>query len=238
MAIELVDVTKVYPQGAIGARNVSLHIEAGEFVALFGPSGSGKTSVVQIMGLLQPPDSGEVWIDGARVDGVSEAASARLRRARLGFIFQTAGLLGLLSAAENVDVALRLLGVGGREAKERVAAALAAVGMEGRSKHRPDELSGGEQQRVAIARALVHSPGYILADEPTGELDTGTGVAVLDLLQGIAKAGTAIVMATHDPAVLDYVDRAFFVRDGTLHQPDRAELGLWLTEGAGELAGG
>jgi putative ABC transport system ATP-binding protein len=238
MAIELVDVTKVYPQGAVGAVDVSLQVERGEYVALFGPSGSGKTSLLQMMGLLLPPDSGEVRIDGERVDRLSEAAAAKLRRTRLGFIFQTAGLLSLLSAEENVDVSLRLLGVGGREGRERVRAALGAVGMEGRARHRPDELSGGEQQRVAIARALVHAPGFIFADEPTGELDTGTGAAVLDLLQGIARAGTAVVMATHDPAALDYVDRAFFVRDGTLHTPDRAELNLWLTEGAGDLSHG
>lgn len=232
MAIELRGISKRYSAGAIGAVDVNLKIDAGEFVALFGPSGSGKTSLLQMIGLLLEPDSGEVIIDGDRVDGRSEGATAGIRRSKLGFVFQSAGLLPLLSAAENVDVALRLLGVGGRKARERVQTALASVDMADRAGHRPDELSGGEQQRVAIARALVHAPGYLLADEPTGELDSSTGAAILTLLKKVAGAGTTVVMATHDPAAINYVDRALFVRDGTLHTPDRDELRLWLTEGA------
>jgi putative ABC transport system ATP-binding protein len=231
MAIELRGVSKRYPNGAIGALDVDLVTRPGEFVALFGPSGSGKTSLLQMIGLLQPPDEGEVLIDGERVDDRSEAATAELRRSRLGFIFQSASLLSLLSAAENVDVSLRLLGVGGRKARERVKDALESVEMVDRANHRPDEMSGGEQQRVSIARALVHEPGYLLADEPTGELDTATGAAILGLLQRVAAAGTTVVMATHDPAAINYVDRALFVSDGTLHTPDRRELTLWLTDG-------
>jgi putative ABC transport system ATP-binding protein len=231
MAIELRGVSKRYPNGAIGAIDVDLVAEPGEFVALFGPSGSGKTSLLQMIGLLLPPDEGEVVIDGSRADNKSEAATAALRRSKLGFVFQSAGLLSLLSAAENVDVSLRLLGVGGRKARDRVTAALEAVTMVDRANHRPDELSGGEQQRVSIARALVHEPGYLLADEPTGELDTVTGAAILGLLQGVARSGTTVVMATHDPAAINFVDRALFVNDGTLHAPDRRELTLWLTEG-------
>lgn len=231
MAIELRGVSKTYSNGAIGAHNVDLRTKPGEFVALFGPSGSGKTSLLQMIGLLQAPDEGEVLIDGERVDNRSEAATAELRRSRLGFIFQSASLLPLLSAAENVDVSLRLLGVGGRKAKDRVQDALESVEMVDRANHRPDELSGGEQQRVSIARALVHEPGYLLADEPTGELDTATGASILDLLRSVARTGTTVVMATHDPAAINYVDRALFVRDGTLHAPDRRELKLWLTDG-------
>lgn len=231
MSLELRGISKRYPNGAIGAVEVSMRVERGEFVALFGPSGSGKTSLVQIMGLLMSPDSGEVHIDGERVDRLSEGAAAQLRRTKLGFVFQTAGLLQLLSAAENVDVALRLLGVGGRKARDRVKVALDAVDMGPRADHRPDELSGGEQQRVAIARALVHAPGYLLADEPTGELDTATGASILALLREVANQGTTVLMATHDPAVLEHVDRAHFVQSGTLHLPNRDELALWLTEG-------
>ena len=231
MALELVDVTKEYPGGAVGARNVSLVVEPGDFVALFGPSGSGKTSLLHIAGLLLHPDSGEVRLDDTRVDSLSEGAAARVRRTKLGFVFQTAGLLALLSAAENVDVSLRLLGVSGRTARERVDAALASVEMTGRAQHRPDELSGGEQQRVAIARALVHGPGYLFADEPTGELDTSTGAAILTLLRQVARDGTAVIMATHDPAAINFVDRAYFVQDGALHEPSRDELSLWLTQG-------
>jgi len=162
---------------------------------------------------------------------MSEGSGAVVRRTQLGFVFQSAGLLSLLSAEENVDVAMRLLNVSARKAKPRVKAALESVNMENRADHRPDELSGGEQQRVAIARGLVHEPGYLLCDEPTGELDTNTGAEILGLLREIAASGTTVVTATHDPAALDYVDRALFVQSGTLHLPDRAELALWLKEG-------
>lgn len=236
MAFELRGLTKHYGGGAIGADDVDLTVEPGTYVALFGPSGSGKTSILHMMGLLLRPDSGEVWLDDDRIDTLSEGAAARLRRTKLGFVFQSFGLLPLLSAAENVEVALRLLGVGGKAAQRRVEAALDAVGLAPRAKHRPDELSGGEQQRVAIARALVHAPRYILADEPTGELDTATGASVLAMLRTIAGAGTGVIIATHDPAALDYVDTAYFVRDGKLHLPTRSELELWVTEG--EATGG
>jgi putative ABC transport system ATP-binding protein len=231
MALELRRVSKAYPGGAVGAIDVSLTVEPGQFVALFGPSGSGKTSLLHMAGLLLSPDSGEVHIDGEQVNGLGEGAAARVRRTQLGFVFQSAGLLPLLSAAENVDVSLRLLGVSGRKARERIDAALDSVEMVGRASHRPDELSGGEQQRIAIARALVHEPLYLLADEPTGELDTATGAAILGLLQSVARGGTAVIMASHDPAAIGFVDRAYYVQDGTLHQPGRAALTEWLTEG-------
>ena len=231
MAIELRGINKRYGNGAIGANNVDLTTQPGEFVALFGPSGSGKTSLLHMAGLLLSPDSGEVIIDGERVDQLSESGTAALRRSKLGFVFQSASLLPLLSAAENVDVSLRLLGIGGRKARDRVREALDAVEMVERAGHRPDEMSGGEQQRVSIARALVHEPGYLLADEPTGELDTATGASILGLLQQVARTGTTVLMASHDPAAINFVDRALFVSDGTLHTPSREELSLWLTEG-------
>ena len=230
MSLELKQVTKRYPNGAIGALDVSLRVDGGEFVAFFGPSGSGKTSLLQMMGLLMPPDEGEVWIGESgwtnclREPGGRAAHQARVR-------VPERGVASLLSAQENVDVAMRLLNVSARKAKPRVKAALESVNMENRADHRPDELSGGEQQRVAIARGLVHEPGYLLCDEPTGELDTSTGAEILGLLRDIAATGTTVVMATHDPAALDYVDRALFVQSGTLHLPDRAELSLWLKEG-------
>lgn len=231
MSLELRGVSKQYSNGAVGALDVDLTVAVGSFVALFGPSGSGKTSQLHMLGLLQRPDSGEVWLDGERVDQTSEAAAARLRRSKLGFVFQSASLLRLVSARENVDVSMRLSGGRGVEAKEKVKAALASVGMADRMEHRPDEMSGGEQQRVSIARALVHEPKYMLADEPTGELDTVTGAGILAMLRGIADTGTTVVMATHDPAAINFVDKAYFVESGTLHEPDRDELNLWLTEG-------
>lgn len=231
MSLELIDITKHYPGGAIGAQDVTVAIEPGEFVAFFGQSGSGKTSLLQIAGILMDADEGRVMLDGVQVSGLSESDAADVRRSHLGFIFQTAGLLPLLSARENVDVALRLLGVGGGSARDSVAKALASVGMTDRADHRPDELSGGEQQRVAIARALAHDPRYLFADEPTGELDTATGASVLGLLASIAESGTAVVMASHDPAAIDYVTQAYFIRDGVLEKPNLASLRLWLTEG-------
>lgn len=231
MSLELRGVSKQYSNGAIGALDVDLIAPSGQFIALFGPSGSGKTSQLHMMGLLQRPDTGEVWIDGEQVDGLSESAAAKLRRSKLGFVFQSAGLLTLLSARENVDVSLRLAGDRGSSAKQKVQAALERVGMADRMSHRPDEMSGGEQQRVAIARALVHEPKYLFADEPTGELDTTTGAGILSMLAEIAHTGTTVVMATHDPSAIDYVDAAYFVESGALHVPDREELGLWLTEG-------
>lgn len=231
MSLVLRGVSKRYPNGAVGAADVNLTVEPGTFVALFGPSGSGKTSQLQMIGLLQRPDSGEVLIDGERVDEESEHEAAAIRRTKLGFVFQSASLLNLLSAYENVDVSLRLLGIRGKEARNAVMSALEAVDMADRAEHRPDEMSGGEQQRIAIARALVHEPGYVLADEPTGELDTATGASILEMLRSIADAGTTVVMATHDPAALEHVDEAYFVESGSLHKPRRDELNLWLTEG-------
>ena len=236
MTLELRRVSKLYGHGGVGARAVDLTVRPGEMVALFGPSGSGKTSLLQLMGLLVKPDEGEVLLDGNRIDTLDESAAAEIRKKRLGFVFQSFGLLSLLSAEENVEVALRLLGVGGRTGKSQVASALELVGLSERTRHRPDELSGGEQQRVALARAIVHSPDYLLADEPTGELDTDTGTAILRLMKQIASGGSAVVVATHDPKVLDHADRSLFVRDGSLHTPDRSELTLWATEGTGGLS--
>jgi putative ABC transport system ATP-binding protein len=235
--IELRHVSKRFGRGAVGALDVSLSVPAGRMVALFGPSGSGKTTVLHMIGLLMAPDEGEIWLEGKRVDSLSERASSSVRRGALGFVFQSFGLVPLLTAEENVMVALRLLGMGGEKARERVRRALEAVDMLHRAGHRPSEMSGGEQQRVALARALVHSPRVLLADEPTGELDTATGAYVLDLLKRTARAGAAVVLATHDPAALEVVDTAYFMRDGAVHEPDRGELELWLTEGEGGLAG-
>jgi putative ABC transport system ATP-binding protein len=236
--LELRGVTKRYGRGAIGADDVSLTVEKGQMVALFGPSGSGKTSILHIMGLLQSPDSGEVHLGGNRIDGLPERRAAEVRSRDMGFVFQSFGLLPLLSARENVAIPLRLLGVGGEAARGRVTAAMEAVDIDHRAAHRPAELSGGEQQRVALARALVHAPKVILADEPTGELDTNTATYVLELLHKVAAGGGTVVIATHDPLALEIVDSAYFVQDGTLHEPDHGELELWLTEGEGRLSTG
>ena len=236
--IELRSISKRYGRGAVGADDVSLTIEEGQMVALFGPSGSGKTSILHIIGLLLEADAGEVLLGGEQISGLGEGAASTVRRERLGFVFQSFGLLPLLTARENVEVSLRLRGIGREAARARVDEALEAVGISHRAEHRPSEMSGGEQQRVALARALVHSPAAVLADEPTGELDTATAAYVLDLLRQVAASGTTVVIATHDPLALEAVDRAYFVRDGKLHEPDRDELQLWITEGTGELSSG
>ena len=231
MELALDSVSKVYPGGAVGADDVSLTIDRGEFVGLFGPSGSGKTSIIHMAGLLMRPDDGSVSIDGARLDDLSESGTANVRRNRFGFVFQTPGLLPLLSAAENVSIALRLLGVAGSVAQRQVEAALGVVDMGHRLTHRPDELSGGEQQRVSIARAMVHEPAFLLADEPTGELDTKTGAGVLALLRSVSRKKTSVLMASHDPAAMDHVDRALFVKDGMLSEPDRGAIRSWIVDG-------
>lgn len=229
--LELRSVSKRYLPGAVGAADASFRVERGEFVTLFGPSGSGKTSLLQLAGLLIQPDRGEVWIDGTRADNLSEASAAEIRRTKLGFIFQTSSLLPLLSAHENIEVALRLLGFGRGERSSATDLALDRVGMSDRAEHRPEELSGGEQQRVSIARALVHEPAYLLADEPTGELDTATGAAILGLLRNVARNDMAIIMASHDPAAVEFCDRALYVKDGKLFHPPKVELVRWLTDG-------
>lgn len=234
--LELRNISKRYGRGAIGADDVTLTVQRGQMVALFGPSGSGKTSILHIMGLLQSADSGEVLLAGDRIDGLPERRAADVRSKDMGFVFQSFGLLPLLSARENVAVPLRLLGIGGETARKRVVTAMEAVDIAHRAAHRPAEMSGGEQQRVALARALVHAPKVILADEPTGELDTNTATYVLELLHKIAEGGGTVVIATHDPLALEIVDAAFFVQDGTLHEPDHDELELWLTEGEGGLS--
>lgn len=217
MSLELKHVTKRYPNGAVGALDVSLRIDDGEFVAFFGPSGSGKTSLLQMIGLLMPPDEGEVWIGDERVDHMSEGSGAVVRRTQLGFVFQSAGLLSLLSAEENVDVAMRLLNVSARKARPRVKEALESVNMENRADHRPDELSGGEQQRVAIARAFATEPALLLADEPTGNLDGETGEQVIEILfERAQRHGTTLLLITHDMGLARRCSRVVQLRDGRI----------------------
>ncbi|WP_322797379.1 ABC transporter ATP-binding protein, partial [Tepidiforma sp.] len=187
------------------------------FVALVGRSGSGKTTLLNLIAGLDRPTSGEVWVDGKRVDTMKDRELDALRRHRLGFIFQSFGLLPLLSARENVELPLRIAGVGYRERQRRVNEALAFVGLGRRAEHRPYELSGGEQQRVAIARALAGRPKLILADEPTGELDSATATAVFGLLRDLARVeGITIIACTHDRLVMEMAGRVEELADGRL----------------------
>jgi putative ABC transport system ATP-binding protein len=195
---------------------VSLTVSAGELVAVVGPSGSGKTTLLNLLAGLDDPEDGEVHIEGRPLAGMSERERARIRREKLGFVFQRFGLMPTLSAVENVGISLRTLRTTARQRERRSREALELVGLGERLKHRPGELSGGERQRVAIARALVHQPRALLCDEPTGELDSTTGAAILALLRQAADDGTAVLIATHDPRVPAGAERSIVLHRGRI----------------------
>ena len=214
------DVHKVFHQGEAEVRalaGVSLDIEAGAFVSIMGPSGSGKSTLLHLMGGLDLPTSGEVTLDGSSLSRMSDDEITLLRRRKIGFVFQFFNLLPTYTAEENVALPLLLDGLGRREVRPRVEAALEQVGLSHRRRHRPEELSGGEMQRVAIARALVIDPRVILADEPTGNLDTKTGEQVLDLL-GTAnrERHCTIVLVTHDSRAAGHAERLVTLKDGVV----------------------
>ena len=219
-AIELVNTTKRYKIGEVetlALNGVSLSIEEGEFITLVGPSGSGKTTMLQMMGCLDKPDSGSVHLKGQDVTQLKANQRAELRREMIGFIFQFYALVPVLTAYENVELPLLLKGVKANERKARVNEMLEAVGLSNRAKHRPNQMSGGEQQRVAIARALGTQPLMVLADEPTANLDTANGQQVMDIMKRLnEETGTAFVFATHDPRVVAYAKRVVNIRDGKI----------------------
>jgi putative ABC transport system ATP-binding protein len=218
--IRLENVTKDYTIGEVTTRaldDVSLSIENGEFTSIVGPSGSGKTTMLQIMGCLDLPDRGKVFIDNRDVTGLKKNARADLRKSMIGFIFQFFALVPVLSAYENVELPLILNNVSQKERKEKVMHLLDAVGLSHRVDHRPDQLSGGEQQRVAIARALVTNPLLVLADEPTANLDTENGRQAMDIMKKLnEETGTAFIFATHDPRVVEYAGRVVQMLDGEI----------------------
>lgn len=198
-------------------RGVDLEVEAGQLVALYGPSGSGKTTLLNLIGALDRPTAGTVHLTGENITRMGNRRRARIRRRKLGMIFQNNALMPTYTAAENVDLALRLPGLGYLERRRRVRTALDAVGLGAWASHMPDQMSGGQRQRVAIARALALRPAVILADEPTSGLDTRTSRRVLALFQGIARIqGTAFVIVSHDPLVAEFVDAAYDLHEGKL----------------------
>ncbi|MGG8406622.1 ABC transporter ATP-binding protein [Streptomyces sp. 12297] len=205
------------PAAVHALRGVSFEIGRGELVALKGRSGSGKTTLLNLVGGLDAPDGGRVVIDGTDLTGLGEKGLLELRRDRVGFIFQSFGLIPILTAAENVGVPLRLRKADPHEREERVALLLALVGLGDHAEQRPDEMSGGQQQRVAIARALANRPALLIADEPTGQLDAQTGLAVMELLRSVVRSeGTTALVATHDPQLLGLADRVLELRDGEI----------------------
>jgi putative ABC transport system ATP-binding protein len=193
---------------------VSFEVAAGEFVAIMGPSGCGKSTLLNILGFLDSPDSGSYRLRGQEVATLSDARLTRLRRAHVGFVFQSFSLIEELNVAENVEVALLYRSADAR--RRRVDALLEQVGLAHRARHRPRQLSGGQQQRVAVARALAHEPDLILADEPTGNLDSANGAAVMDLLKGAAAAGTTVIMVTHSAVHAAAADRTIRMLDGRI----------------------
>jgi putative ABC transport system ATP-binding protein len=215
--IEMEDVTKVYRTGAIAVaalRGVSFAIEPGEYVSIMGPSGSGKSTLMHILGCLDVPTSGRYWLSGEDVSHMDEVDLAEVRNAHIGFVFQQFNLLPSLSAWRNVELPLIYAGMGRSERRRRAVDALGRVGLADRVDHRPGELSGGQQQRVAVARALVGDPELILADEPTGALDSSSAQDVMTLFDELHAAGRTLVVITHDADVADAAERTIRMRDG------------------------
>lgn len=221
--IRLEKVTKVYPMGDIDVaalRSINLEIKDREFVAIVGPSGSGKSTLMHLIGLLDRPTRGRVFLGGRDVSKISEEKRAELRNKHIGFVFQTFNLLPRASALDNVSMPLVYSGMKSQERAVRATEALRRVGLEHRLRHHPSQLSGGEQQRVAIARALVNNPSIILADEPTGNLDTRSGREILRLLKDLNKSGDTVVLVTHELALARSATRIIKIKDGEV-QRDR-----------------
>ncbi|MBP6015773.1 MAG: ABC transporter ATP-binding protein [Candidatus Promineofilum sp.] len=218
--ISAVNLTKVYSSGDTAVRaldNVSFDVEPGEFVAVMGPSGCGKSTLLHLLGGLDRPTSGTITIDGDNLTNLSDDRLTELRRHKIGFIFQFFNLIPVLNAVENAALPITLDGVRQGQAKERATDWLHKVGLRERLDHRPDQLSGGQQQRVAVARALVANPALILADEPTGNLDTRAGEEIAALLRQVANEwGRAVVVVTHDPRIAAHADRIVFLKDGAI----------------------
>ena len=223
--IHTVGISKQYASGANvvrAVRNVSVSIEHGEFVAIQGRSGSGKSTLLNLLGLLEGSDHGQYALNGHPVEKLSEAACAAIRSREIGFIFQVPALLARTTALENVELPLIYAGVRGSERRRRAKNALARVGLADRSHHWPNQLSGGEQQRVVIARAVVNEPALILADEPTGALDTNTGDEILSLFEDIHRDGRTIIVVTHAAEVADRAARRITLQDGQVVKDDGA----------------
>ena len=223
--VEAKQLAKTYETGGakvLGLRGVDISIERGEFVAIMGPSGCGKSTLLNLLAGLDRPTAGEVWLDGQRIDVMSETELARLRRLRVGFVFQFFNLLPTLSALENVELPLLLVGRGRRQARRSASELLSDLGISDKDGAAPAQLSGGEQQRVALARALANSPDIVLADEPTGNLDSAAAREVLALFREARQRGQTLLLVTHDASVASTADRVITLRDGLV--ADETEL--------------
>lgn len=229
--IHMKNITKTFHMGETevhALRGLDLDIDDGEFVAIMGPSGSGKSTLMNILGCLDVPDSGEYLLGGENVSGLTDDEQARIRNRRIGFVFQQFNLLPRTPALKQVALPLMYAGYDRTERMERAAEALERVGLGDRMHHKPDELSGGQQQRVAIARAIAVNPTIILADEPTGALDTATGEEILDIFQALHDQGNTVIVITHDPDVAARTGRTVWIRDGLVveHQSNNGSVPL------------
>jgi putative ABC transport system ATP-binding protein len=217
--VELRNVTKLYRLGGEEIRaldGISVDIASGDFISIIGPSGSGKSTLMHILGCLDSPTSGTIQLDGTMIHDATPRQLAGIRNRKIGFVFQFFNLLPKLNVLQNVELPMVYSGASGRERVERSMAALRAVGMENRAKHRPSQLSGGQQQRAAIARALVNDPKIIFADEPTGNLDSHTGEMILELFRKLSTEGRTIILVTHDPEIAAVTPRRIEIRDGKI----------------------
>jgi len=202
-------------------RGIDVQIKKNEFVAVMGPSGSGKSTLMNLIGCLDTPSAGEYWLNGQKVSDLSDDALAHIRNKEIGFVFQTFNLLPRASALHNVELPLIYAGLSAKERRERAERALGHVGLSDRMEHRPSELSGGQRQRVAIARALVNSPSILLADEPTGNLDTATGDEIMRLFEELHRSGQTIVLVTHEPDIAAHAYRRILLRDGLVARDEQ-----------------
>jgi putative ABC transport system ATP-binding protein len=231
--IQLQDLAKVFYTDEVETHalsGINLDIQQGEFLSIAGPSGCGKTTLLSILGLLDSPTGGKYLLDGEPVENLSAGQRAKIRNQAIGFVFQAFNLIGDLTVYENVELPLTYRGMGGSERRERVEAALERVGMAHRMKHYPSQLSGGQQQRVAVARAIVGKPLILLADEPTGNLDSKNGNAVMSLLKELHEEGATICMVTHDPRYAHVADRSVHLFDGQVVSEDDAKKAHELEE--------
>jgi putative ABC transport system ATP-binding protein len=215
--IRIHDLTREYRMGSeriLALRGVTLEIRRNEYLAIMGPSGSGKSTMMNVLGCLDTPTAGEYWLNGEEVSRLTDDALARVRNREIGFVFQTFNLLPRATALHNVELPLVYAGVRARERRERAATALERVGLADRMDHRPNELSGGQRQRVAIARALVNQPSILLADEPTGNLDSVTSDEIMELFAALHAAGQTVIVVTHEPDIAARAQRVVVLRDG------------------------
>ena len=224
--IRIRELTRSYEMGTeriLALRAVTLDIARNEYVAIMGPSGSGKSTLMNIIGCLDTPNAGEYWLNGQLVSKMSDDALARVRNKEIGFVFQTFNLLPRATALHNVELPLVYAGISADERKRRAKEALAKVQLENRMDHRPNELSGGQRQRVAIARALVNNPSILLADEPTGNLDSQTSEEIMRVFELLASTGQTVVMVTHEPDIAAHARRVVVLRDGVVASDERKE---------------